>query len=73
VRKVHYKLMVIDRRLVIAGSFYYTAPAGTLNNENIIVLGDLEETDPAAETAQQQLANFAHAEIERITQLTEPV
>ena len=39
VRKVHHKLMVIDERLVIAGSFNYTAPATTLNDENIIVLG----------------------------------
>ena len=35
VRKVHHKLMVIDKRLVIAGSFNYTAPATTLNDENI--------------------------------------
>jgi phosphatidylserine/phosphatidylglycerophosphate/cardiolipin synthase-like enzyme len=73
VRKVHHKLMVIDERLVIAGSFNYTAPATTLNDENIIVLGDLEETDPAAETAQRQLAAYALAEINRIiTDLSEP-
>jgi phosphatidylserine/phosphatidylglycerophosphate/cardiolipin synthase-like enzyme len=46
VRKVHHTLMVIDERLVIAGSFTYAAPATTLNDENIIVLGDLEETNP---------------------------
>lgn len=74
VRKVHHKLMVIDERLVIAGSFNYTAPATTLNDENIIVLGDLEEKDAAAETAQRQLAAFALNEIQRIiTQLAEPV
>ncbi len=74
VRKVHHKLMVIDQRLVIAGSFNYTAPATTLNDENIIVLGDLEELDPAAEIAQRQLATFALDEIERvITNLSEPV
>jgi phosphatidylserine/phosphatidylglycerophosphate/cardiolipin synthase-like enzyme len=73
VRKVHHKLMVIDERLVIAGSFNYTAPATTLNDENIIVLGDLEEADPAAETAQRQLAAYALAEINRIiTDLSEP-
>ena len=48
--------MVLDERIVIAGSFNYTAPATTLNDENIIVLGDLEETDPVAEAAQRQLA-----------------
>ncbi|MBA3800311.1 MAG: hypothetical protein H0X18_14695, partial [Geodermatophilaceae bacterium] len=51
VRKVHHKLMVIDGRLVIAGSLNYTGPATTLNDENVVVLGDLEETDPDAEAA----------------------
>ena len=74
VRKVHHKLMVIDERRVIAGSVNYTAPATTLNDENIIVLGDLEEKDPAAEAAQRQLAAIALAEIDRIiTDLSEPV
>jgi phosphatidylserine/phosphatidylglycerophosphate/cardiolipin synthase-like enzyme len=40
---------VIDERLVIAGSFNYTGPADTLNDENILVFGNLEETNPAAE------------------------
>jgi phosphatidylserine/phosphatidylglycerophosphate/cardiolipin synthase-like enzyme len=64
--KVHHKLMVIDERLVIAGSFNYTAPATTLNDENILVIGDLEESQPAAEAAQRQVAAFALAEINRI-------
>lgn len=73
VRKVHHKLMVIDERLVIAGSFNYTAPATTLNDENIIVLGDLEETREDAETAQRQIASFALQEISRIiTDLSRP-
>ena len=59
--------MVIDRELVIAGCFKYTAPSATLNDENIVVLGDLEETDPQARAAQQRLAGFALAEIDRIT------
>lgn len=50
--------MVIDGRLVMAGSFNCTAPATTLNDENIVVLGDLEEEDPVAEAAQQQQATF---------------
>lgn len=66
VRKVHHKLMVIDERLVIAGSFNYTAPAATFNDENIVVLGDLEEDDPRAEAAQRELAGYALAEIDRI-------
>lgn len=73
VRKVHHKLMVIDERLVIAGSFNYTAPATTLNDENIIVLGDLEETREDAEAAQRRIASFALGEISRIiTDLSRP-
>jgi phosphatidylserine/phosphatidylglycerophosphate/cardiolipin synthase-like enzyme len=74
VRKLHHKLMVIDERLLIVGSFNYTAPATTLNDENIIVLGDLAETDPEAEAAQRRLAGYALAEIDRIVRdLARPV
>ena len=74
VRKVHHKLMVIDQRLTIVGSFNYTAPAATLNDENIIILGDLEETTPAAETAQRTIARYALTEITRIIDnLSQPV
>ncbi|MFC7549031.1 phosphatidylserine/phosphatidylglycerophosphate/cardiolipin synthase family protein [Plantactinospora sp. GCM10030261] len=74
VRKLHHKLMVIDERIVILGSFNYTGPATTLNDENIIVLGDLEETDVAAEATQRGFAAFAAAEIQRIiTDLGRPV
>jgi phosphatidylserine/phosphatidylglycerophosphate/cardiolipin synthase-like enzyme len=66
VRKIHHKLMTIDDRLIIAGSFNYTAPATTLNDENIVIIGDLEETDPAAEADQRALALFARTEIDRI-------
>jgi phosphatidylserine/phosphatidylglycerophosphate/cardiolipin synthase-like enzyme len=73
-RKVHHKLMVVDTRLIIIGSFNYTAPATTLNDENIVVLGDLEETDAAAEAAQRRLATAALAESDRIiTDLGRPV
>jgi phosphatidylserine/phosphatidylglycerophosphate/cardiolipin synthase-like enzyme len=74
VRKLHHKLMVIDERLVIAGSFNYTEPATTLNDENIIVLGDLESTDPVEEAADRRIARYALDEIERIiADLSEPV
>jgi phosphatidylserine/phosphatidylglycerophosphate/cardiolipin synthase-like enzyme len=39
VRKLHHKLMVIDERIVVAGSFNYTLPANDYNDENIFVLG----------------------------------
>jgi phosphatidylserine/phosphatidylglycerophosphate/cardiolipin synthase-like enzyme len=74
VRKVHHKLMVIDERLTIVGSFNYTAPAATLNDENIIVLGNLEETTAAAETAQRTNAGYALTEVNRIIDnLSRPV
>jgi phosphatidylserine/phosphatidylglycerophosphate/cardiolipin synthase-like enzyme len=74
VRKVHHKLMTIDDRLIIAGSFNYTAPATTLNDENIVVIGNLEETDPTADADQRKLAEFARTEIDRIiTDLGRPV
>jgi phosphatidylserine/phosphatidylglycerophosphate/cardiolipin synthase-like enzyme len=66
--------MVIDERLTIVGSFNYTAPAATLNDENIIVLGDLEETTPAADTAQRSIAGYALTEINRIiANLSQPL
>ena len=72
-REVHHKLMVVDDRLLIVGSFNDTEPATTLNDENIVVIGDLEETDTAAEADQQQLAGFARTEINRIiTDLAQP-
>ena len=52
---------------VAVGDSGVRAPCG-------LVLGDLEETEPANEAAQQRLASFAFTEIERIiTTLSEPV
>jgi phosphatidylserine/phosphatidylglycerophosphate/cardiolipin synthase-like enzyme len=65
-RKLHHKLMVIDKQLIIAGSFNYTGPANNLNDENIIILGDLGTENARTKAAQQKLAAFALEEIERI-------
>ena len=65
-RKLHHKLMVIDEQLIIAGSFNYTHPANYLNDENIIVIGDLSATDPDTVAKQKELGQFALAEIDRI-------
>ncbi len=64
--KLHHKLMVIDQQVVIAGSFNYTGPATKLNDENIIILGDLEETRKTFVAAQKKLAKYALDEIDRI-------
>ena len=64
--KLHHKLMVIDRQVVIAGSFNYTEPATRLNDENILVIGNFHETDPEVRARQSAIADYALAEIDRI-------
>lgn len=64
--KLHHKLMVIDEQLIIAGSFNYTGPATKLNDENIIIIGDLETKSVASKNAQKQMAKYALDEIDRI-------
>ncbi len=66
VGKLHHKLMVIDKKVVIAGSFNYTGPANLTNDENIIILGDLEAGTAAQRDAQKKIAAFALKEIDRI-------
>jgi len=65
-RKLHHKLMVIDERVIIAGSFNYTGPANRLNDENIIMLGNLKSDSQISTDAQKSLARYALDEIERI-------
>lgn len=64
--KLHHKLMVIDRQLIVAGSFNYTGPANQLNDENILILGDLFETRPSSVTRQKKLGKYALDEIDRM-------
>ena len=66
VRKVHHKLMVIDDALTIIGSFNYTGPANLLNDENIVVFGDLDLPEGQARDDQTRLALYARTEIDRI-------
>ena len=76
VRKLHHKLMVIDERVVVAGSFNYTQPANDYNDENIFVLGSVApETHgiAVASDATGALARHMKAEIQRIiADLSEP-
>ena len=58
--------LVIDEQVVIAGSFNYTKPANRLNDENIIILGSLTETNEESVERQKRLASFALKEIDRI-------
>lgn len=66
VNKLHHKLMVIDEQVIVAGSFNYTGPATRLNDENIIVIGDLESSGAQTVQRQRKLAAYALAEIDRI-------
>jgi phosphatidylserine/phosphatidylglycerophosphate/cardiolipin synthase-like enzyme len=72
-RKVHHKLMVIDERTVIAGSFNYTEPANLYNDENLFILGsthkEVEGIDVATNPC-RQLARHMQAEIDRIIRLS---
>ncbi|KAA3621018.1 MAG: phospholipase [Bacteroidetes bacterium] len=65
-RKLHHKLMVIDEQLVIAGSFNYTGPANLLNDENILIIGDLDSVDQDSINKQKKIAEFALTEMNRI-------
>jgi phosphatidylserine/phosphatidylglycerophosphate/cardiolipin synthase-like enzyme len=68
VGKLHHKLMVLDGEVVIGGSFNYTGPANRLNDENIIILGDLDTQSAAQRKAQKKIGKFALKEIDRIIQ-----
>jgi len=52
--------------VIIAGSFNYTGPANQLNDENIIIIGDLESTKSSSINAQKKLAKYVLYEIDRI-------
>lgn len=64
--KVHHKMMVIDDQLSIFGSFNYTGPANLSNDENILVVGDLDEARATRRNTQSALASAAREEIDRI-------
>jgi phosphatidylserine/phosphatidylglycerophosphate/cardiolipin synthase-like enzyme len=64
--KLHHKLVVIDRRISIVGSFNFTGPANRLNDENILVVGEHAEDRTAGPAPGGTLAGAALAEIDRI-------
>ena len=64
--KVHHKLMAINDQLSIFSSFNYTKPANRSNDENIVIIGDLDETGAMKKRKQRKIAEGARAEIDRI-------
>jgi phosphatidylserine/phosphatidylglycerophosphate/cardiolipin synthase-like enzyme len=74
IRKVHHKLVVIDDQVTIVGSFNHTDPANRLNDENIAVIGDIQEERPEALANQSRIALYAREEIDRIVNAScEPI
>ena len=56
----------MDESVMIAESFDCTGPANRLNDENIIIPGDIAATSARVKTAQKKIASFALKEIDRI-------
>jgi len=52
--KLHHKLLVLDEKVVIGGSFNYTAPANYYNDENIFIIRN------------ESVAQHCQQEVERI-------
>jgi phosphatidylserine/phosphatidylglycerophosphate/cardiolipin synthase-like enzyme len=75
-RKVHHKLMVIDDRIVVAGSFNYTQPANEYNDENLFVIrsphAEVEDIAVEADPV-KEIAVHVRAEIERLFDLSKPL
>jgi phosphatidylserine/phosphatidylglycerophosphate/cardiolipin synthase-like enzyme len=71
-RKLHHKLMVVDRHTVLAGSFNYTAPANDFNDENLFVVGTRYERFPDDKKKKvdldtcEEIASYMRKEIDRI-------
>jgi phosphatidylserine/phosphatidylglycerophosphate/cardiolipin synthase-like enzyme len=66
--------MVIDNRIVVAGSFNYSEPANAYNDENLFVIGSPhEEVEGIAVEADpvREIATHMRAEIERLYNLSE--
>lgn len=74
-RKVHHKMMVIDDRIVVAGSFNYTQPANDYNDENLFVIGSPHPKVEAIEVESdpvKEIAVHARKEIKRLFDLSAP-
>ncbi|MBN2718815.1 MAG: hypothetical protein JXX14_23415 [Deltaproteobacteria bacterium] len=63
--KLHHKLLIIDRKVVITGSMNFTSPATTLNDENIVVIGKHNAKGEDLK-AQKAFAQYAAKEVDRI-------
>jgi hypothetical protein len=73
-RKLDHKLMVIDDRIVVAGSFNCIQPANDYNDENLFVVGsphsEVGGIDVMADPV-KEIAVHMRAEIERLFDLSE--
>ncbi len=67
--QLHHKLMVIDEQVVIGGSFNYTGAANALNDENIMIFGNLHEANASKVAEQKKFGKYALDEINRIVDI----
>jgi phosphatidylserine/phosphatidylglycerophosphate/cardiolipin synthase-like enzyme len=76
VRKLHHKPMVIDERIVVAGSSTNTLPVNDYNDESIFVLGSVDPVSHGVTVSASESETFAvymKKEIPRIiNDLSEP-
>ncbi|HMJ04276.1 MAG TPA: phospholipase D-like domain-containing protein [Conexibacter sp.] len=73
-RKLHHKLLVVNRSTVVAGSFNYSEPATLFNDEAMLVIGsphDVVEGITVDHAACSQIADFFGKEIDRIASAAE--
>jgi len=69
--------MVIDRAIVIAGSFNYTAPANEFNDENLFVIGSPyaglppKDGGPVDPARCGEIADYLRTEIDRIVSVSD--
>lgn len=74
-RKLHHKLLVVNRSTVVAGSFNYSEPATLLNDEALLVIGSPHERAEGISVDRRacaKIAAFFGREIERICDDAEP-
>lgn len=71
--RLHHKMVVIDDKVVVFGTFNFTA-AARLSHESIIVLGEhVPDPTPATRRAEKNLTDYVREEVDRLFSLATPV
>ena len=64
-RLMHHKFMIVDRTLVVTGSFNWTKAAANDNRENVIVVDDKYFIDKYSEEFKKLMDEFPYNEVEK--------